>query len=444
MKIIILTMCLLTFLFTFPAQTFAVDFTVNLTADQHDANLGDGVCDINLATAGEQCSLRAAVEQANNLGSDDRVLFNLPANSIITLTTANGGEILMTNVGTLDIVGTGANNLTIDGGTGINRIFYTDQATVSITGLTLTGGDETNFGSDNIGGAILAEGGALTLDRVHVTGNKAHSGGGGVAFRSGTHRIINSTFSNNYVVFAGGGFFVSPGAALIVVNSTISGNRAGISGGGGFLNQGTTTLRNVTITNNTALGGGGIWSQIGALNMGNTIVAGNTATDLPSFDIDFNAGSTIASAGGNLVGNNSDVETVFPAGNPNINSDIVGTSISPINPQFGSLENNGGPTPTHALLAGSPAIDKGINFLAVDPFNNTPLVFDQRGTGFQRIFDGNADGIATVDIGAFEAQQVIVPPTNIEQCKNGGWRRFTIPRRFKNQGDCIQFVNTGK
>jgi hypothetical protein len=421
-------------------ETFAVDFTVNLTTDQHDASTADGVCDIDLVTAGEQCSLRAAVEQANNLGGNDRVLFNLPANSTITLTTANGGEIPINNSGTLEIAGSGADNLTIDGGAGTNRIFHTNQATVNIIGLTLTGGNKSAFGV-NSGGAILAEGGALTLDRVHVTGNKAHSGGG-VDFQSGIHRIIDSTFSNNTTVFDGAGFFVSSGTTLMVANSTVSGNKSGIGCGGGFCNQGTVTLRNVTITNNTARTGGGI-SQSGVLNMGNTIVAGNTADVDLGPDIYSSAGSTITSAGGNLVGNNSQVETAFPAGNPNVKNDIVGTSVSPINPLLGSLADNGGTTPTHALLAGSPAIDAGLNAWAVDPLNNTTLAFDQRGTGYMRIVDGDNNGSSIVDIGAFEVQPENVVPTTTEQCKNGGWMTFTMPRRFKNQGDCNRFVNTG-
>jgi len=425
-------------------ETFAVDFTVNLTTDQHDASTADGVCDIDLVTAGEQCSLRAAVEQANNLGGNDRVLFNLPANSTITLTTANGGEIPINNSGTLEIAGSGADNLTIDGGAGTNRIFHTNQATVNIIGLTLTGGNKSAFGV-NSGGAILVEGGALTLDRVHVTGNTAHSGGGGIDFQLGTHRIINSTFSNNTTIFQGGGFFVSFGTTLTVVNSTISGNTAGM-GGGGFNSQGTVTLRNVTIINNSSRVGGGI-GQSGVLNMGNTIVAGNTAavdlgTDV-SPDIYSSPGKTIVSAGGNLIGNNSNVETAFPAGNPNTNNDIVGTSVSPINPQLGSLADNGGTTPTHALLAGSPAIDAGLNAWAVDPLNNTTLAFDQRGTGYMRIVDGDNNGSSIVDIGAFEVQPENVVPTTTEQCKNGGWMTFTMPRRFKNQGDCNRFVNTG-
>jgi len=426
------------FLFSIAAtETFAVDFTVNLTTDQHDASTTDGACDIDLAAAGEQCTLRAAVEQANNLGGSDRVLFNLPANSIITLTTENGGEIAINNSGALEIIGTGANNLTIDGGAGKNRIFYTNQGTVIIIGLTLTGGDKTSIGV-NTGGAILAEGGALTLDRVHVTGNAAFSGAGGVDFQSGTHRIINSTFSANtaYEDCAG---FNNSGATLTVVNSTISGNRAGFSGGG-FCNQGVTTLRNVTVTNNTANAGGGVLQISGVLNMGNTIVAGNTATSGFGPDIYCRTGTTITSAGGNLVGDS-------PGDSTNTVTAVAyqPTDLLDLNLLLGALQNNGGTTPTHALLQGSPAIDAGLNALVFEPYSEFALAFDQRGTGYPRIVDGDSDGTPTVDIGAFELQnEGFGPPTNKEQCKNGGWMTFTVPRTFKNQGDCIQFVNTGK
>lgn len=85
--------------------------------------------------------------------------------------------------------------------------------------------------------------------------------------------------------------------------------------------------------------------------------------------------------------------------------DQVGTSDNPIDPLLGSLENNGGSTLTLALLPNSPAIDAGNpNFVA-------PPEFDQRGSGFPRILDGNGDGVAIVDIGAFEASQ----PTSVPE-----------------------------
>ncbi|MCA1624222.1 MAG: FG-GAP-like repeat-containing protein [Acidobacteria bacterium] len=355
MKVTILTSCLLAFLFTFSTQTFAVDFTVNLTADQHDASAADGVCDIDLVTAGLQCSLRAAVEQANNLSSDERILFNLSVNSIITSTTANGGEIyiapyqmqgIMSAVrsGTLEIIGIGANNLTISGG-GTNRIFYADNANLTISGVTLTAGSGTSVRSKYGGGAIIASGGSLTLDSVHVKDN--------------------STFSA----------------------------KAEASGGGFCNHWGGIIMRSVTITNNSARDIGGIDHYADSFNFGNTIVAGNIATSGFSPEISYGGAYGITSAGGNLVGDS-------PGDSTNTGGTAITyqpTDIRDADPMLGALQNNGGTTPTHALLVGSPAIDAGLNALAVDPFNgNATLAFDQRRTGFPRQLG------AAVDIGAFE------------------------------------------
>lgn len=409
MKTTILTACLLAFLFAFSIQTFAIDFTVNQITDEHDATLIDGICDVNFTTAEPECTLRAAIEQANNFASNDRVLFNLPPNSIITLTTANGGEIPINNNGILEIVGTGANNLTVDGGAGTNRIFYANNSILTISGVTLTGGNGLSVNMNGFGGAIFARVGSLTLDRVHVTGNTANTSAGGVYFQQGgTHRITNSTFSGNTARSCGG--FASAGGTLLVVNSTISGNvaassdGAGGGSGGGFCDVGaTTTMRNVTITNNTAINGGGIYltggivQSQGTLNLGNTIVAGNNASG--SFpEIQF-TGGMIISAGGNLIGDSLD-----DSANTQTAINYQPTDIRDANPMLGALQNNGGTTPTHALLTRSPIIDRGLNALAVDPFNGITLSFDQRGAGFPRFRDGNGDGTETVDIGAFEAQ----------------------------------------
>ncbi|MCA1638173.1 MAG: hypothetical protein LC768_07535 [Acidobacteria bacterium] len=411
-------------------ETFAVDFTVNLTTDQHDANTADAICDINLATVELECSLRAAVEQANNLVSNDRVLFNLPSNSTIILTTVNGGEIpiidtegISNNIGALEIIGTGANNLTIDGGEGTNRIFYIIRALVAISGVTLTGGNGTSAIMSGSGGAIIANTATLILNGVHVTTNSGfgNSSAGGVFFNGGAnHRIINSTFSANTVAGNCGGFLAS-GSSLTVVNSTISGNIAG-SYGGGLCNTGTNvTLRNVTITNNTAREGGGILLGGGTLNFGNTIVAGNTATHAIAPEIRFTSSiGTITSAGGNLIGDSpgdsTNTETFAITYHP--------TDIRDVNPLLGALQNNGGTTPTHALLVGSPAVDAGLNALAVDPFNGTALAFDQRGVGFPRIRDGNGDGTTIVDIGAFEVQ---LAPTAATVSVSG---RVTAGKRY--------------
>ncbi len=352
--------------------------------------------DRNATCVPGDCSLREAVNAANASVTDDTINF---ASGLTNITLAN--EIVINNAGTLTINGLGANVLTIDGGAGTNRIFTILNAAVIISGVTLTGGNGTGAANSSFGGAIFAERGSLTLDGVHVAGSSA-SGGGGVYFNSpdggfiGAYRIINSTFSGNTANICGG--FSNNGGTLTVVNSTISGNTAA-QVGGGFCTGSYTTLHNVTVTNNTAGIGGGIYQSGDEDNpnsvrliLGNTIVAGNTATPPGIVPEIYIYTGTIISAGGNLVGDS-------PGDSPNYIT-YQPTDIRDTNPLLGALQNNGGTTPTHALLAGSPAIDKGINALV----STIASAFDQRGAGFARIRDGNGDGTATVDIGAFEVQ----------------------------------------
>ncbi|MBA2606059.1 MAG: carboxypeptidase regulatory-like domain-containing protein, partial [Acidobacteria bacterium] len=269
---------------------------------------------------------------------------------------------------------------------------------------TLTGGEGTGEGFNGAGGAIFANQGSLTLERVNVTGNSASNSAGGVYFAGGPHQITGSTVSANTGSFCAG---INNTGTLTVSNSTISGNTAGQGGsGGGFCNSAINsiaTLRNVTITNNTAFTGGGIHQIAGTLNFGNTIVAGNTAASGIGPEIFFNNSGAITSAGGNLVGD---------SGNDSTNTGTFDIAYQPsdkqnVNPLLGPLQNNGGPTPTHALFVGSPAVDAGLNTLA----NGAGLTTDQRGTGFPRIRDGDGDGLAFVDIGAFEVQMVTTAAT---------------------------------
>ena len=354
--------CIMTIAFIFSSVAVANAATLTVTRSD-DRNVG---CD-----SGVDCSLREAVNAANATTTDDTITFASGV-TIITLV----GQIPIFNP--LTINGRGADVLTISGGPGPNRIFQT-STTVTITGVTLTGGNPQNGNIAISGGAILADGGSLTLDRVHVTGNIAASGGG-VRFEGGTnHRIQNSTFSANSAVNSCGGFEHRGGGILTVVNSTISGNTAS-DNGGGFCSFSNTTLRNVTITNNTAgETGGGILHLSGELNIANTIISGNRAA---SFNEIYFEGGTITSAGNNLVGASAGDSTI--TGLP-INYQASDIRDTP--PMLSPLGMYGGTTPTHALLPGSRAINAGNNA-------NAPMSTDQR--GFARIVGG------IVDIGASE------------------------------------------
>jgi len=104
-------------------------------------------------------------------------------------------------------------------------------------------------------------------------------------------------------------------------------------------------------------------------------------------------------SGFNLIGDGKGVTGLA-------STDIVGTTNQPIDPRLGQLQDNGGPTFTQALLTGSPAIDAG------GPNTNGER-FDQRGSGFSRVIDGNGDGRKRLDIGALEAVKTAVPTVNV-------------------------------
>jgi hypothetical protein len=250
--------------------------------------------------------------------------------------------------------------------------------------------------------------------------------GGGI-FNDGTLTVTNSTISDNSATGFGnnGGGGIFNDGTLMVTNSTISGNSSSNLGGGiktsGGSQGGTLTVTNSTISGNSAHGsgnngGGGIDSLSIAATLKNTIVANSPA------------GGNCSGAPPTDVGNNLDSDTSCGFGTSN-------NSLSGVDPMLSPLADNGGPTLTHALLENSPAINRGNNAFAVEPDGN-PLNYDQRGQGFARIVDG------TVDIGAFEVQGKgsEPPPTDTPQtkadCKNGGWKDFG----FKNQGQCIKAV----
>ena len=361
-------------------------FTVNSTADP-----GDGVCEPT------ECTLREAINAAiANPGNGDLInfsssgLFNNP--QTITLLTA-----LPDITESMTILGPGANFLTVrrdfNAATDF-RIFNIAIGMtngVAISGMTISNGrDVGGAGQDGFGGGIdsLSE---LTLAGVHVTGNEATTGGGVALAANGT--FTNCTFSGNKITNSagsGGGirFDGDGGRTLRVANSTISGNSTGFAGAGiqNISTSGNSRLEivNSTITGNTAaLGGGGIrtrtQSDPGATattTLRNTIVAGNSPTNLEA-GTSTGGPATVTSNGFNLSDNYNGFVT------------LVGTDKTG-QPLLGPLSLIGGQTPTHALLAGSPALDAG---------DASGLATDQRGQ--PRVFGASAD------IGAVEMPFIV-------------------------------------
>ncbi|WP_417389050.1 choice-of-anchor Q domain-containing protein [Gimesia sp.] len=225
---------------------------------------------------------------------------------------------------------------------------------------------------------------------------------------AGTVTISNSTISNNFAGTRGGGLLNED--PIEISNVTFSGNEAGKEGGA-IHNTGDMTINNTTIYDNFTEGtGGGIYSvaDTASVSIRNTIVAGNNAL-VGGFDL----AGTFTSLGHNLIGTGTSATGMIDG----FNGDIVGTNAQRIDPALSILQDNGGPTLTHALLAGSRAIDAGDNTDGVS--------IDQRGA--TRPTD------TTSDIGAFEIVTPTISISDVSQLEtNSGTTVFEIVVSLSN------------
>jgi uncharacterized repeat protein (TIGR01451 family) len=350
----------------------ALDFTVNNPGDAPDAII-DGQCGTDFL--GSICTLRAAIQEVNAQLGSHTIAFSPGLTGPILLSSP-----LPAIQRAVTITGPGARLLTIDGN-GSGPIFTISAAiTVTISDLTLSGANAANGAALN----VPAAGATVQVERCALDNNTA-TGNGGAISNSGDLTLVESTVSAN-AANTGGGIFNASGATLTATNSTISGNRAN-SDGGGLANVGTATLLNVTFAdnvadndNNASGDGGGIHDSGSATtSLKNTLVARNTDRGGQAPD----CAGTVSSDGFNLIGSSAGC-TFAQAG---------GDQINPANTLIlGMLADNGGPTQTHALLFGSPAIDAGTN-------TGCPTT-DQRGDA--RPTNGDGSGLASCDVGAYE------------------------------------------
>ena len=416
--------------FSLAAPAQAVTFTVNSTVDAVDVNPGDGVC----ATAEGTCTLRAAIQEANALAGADTII--LPAGTYPLSSAVTGLTFQLEITDDLTLTGAGP-TMTVIEGDGLHGVFRVTGAgkTISISGVTVRRGFAFQ------GGGIANVGASLTLSRVVIAHNGTLCGGAGLANGSGgSVTLIDSTLTNNSapttcltprIPGEGGGILNGGDGAgsMVLVNVTISNNQAGA--GGGIFNFGTLTLTNVTITGNLGQrSGGGIFNSRGTVQLNNVTVAKNSGGSTSPIAVAGGGGGGIhnSSAGGvsgtvtlqnTLIAGNSDQDTglgpecfgTFNSLGHNLIQDTTGcsftgnTTVDVIgqDPLLAPLGNNRGLTFTHALLPGSPALDAGDN--------GTCAATDQRGVTRPR--DGNADGVAVCDIGAYERGADELNPSTI-------------------------------
>lgn len=425
---ILILLCALLVLSARPAH--AATLTVDSGTDAVDANIGDGAC----ATAAGSCTLRAAVQEANATAAADTIDFST---SSVTLSISDNKFKRDEAVGDLNLT----QDVTINGGSGVSisagdgfddRIFHVPlPARATIENVTVERG-KAPYG----GGIYVARDARLDLSGSTVRDNVATSSstavGGGI-YNAGTLTVTKSTISGNTneASFGSYGGGLTNSETATITDSTISGNMTisfggttdARSWGGGIHNTGDLALTNVTVSGNSTFGhisnarrGGGIANN-GVLTLTNVTLGYNSAP----------TGANLMNPGVYESAMFKNTVVVKPLGGKNCwghsltlislghnlasdgSCDTTATGdIQNQDPKLGPLQNNRGPTQTHALLAGSPAIDAA---------NDTGCPSaDQR--GIARPNDGDNNGSMKCDIGAFELD-VTRPNTTIDSGPSG-------------------------
>ena len=336
-------------------------------------------------------SLRQAILDANASAGADAIKFSV------------GGTIMLNS--TLPVISDdltiegGAQRITISGQNSVQVMFVNTGKTLTLHNLTIENGHA--FGSGAAGG--IDNSGTVNVINSTFSGNSAGLGGG-IYNSGGTVNVTNSTFSGNSANTTYGGGINNSGGTVNVTNSTFSSNSA-VTGGGGINNGGgIVNVTNSTFAGNSSAAYGGVIYGSGTVNVTNSTFSGNSA-GVGGGGFYITTGSTmlkniiiVNSTGGNCGG------SPVTADNHNLADDgTCGSATQKTSAQINlqPLANNGGSTQTMALGPGSVAIDAGDeNICAAPPVNE----FDQR--GFARPVDGNRDGIAICDTGAYEVDQV--------------------------------------
>ncbi|MFO0940973.1 MAG: PKD domain-containing protein [Pirellulales bacterium] len=423
-------------------------------------------------------SLRNAIDYANSNPGADTITFDSSFSSSKTITLGPSPLYMKDASGLTTISGPGATLLTINAANATRAIEIMAGDT-SISGITVANTPSSGFGilvtagfatiSDskftNNGNAsvrFLSNGSSINnqfvgngigIDshaNITVTGNtfsnnafslysegnltvadSTFTGSSIIAIQNfGSAVISGSTFYGNNVT-ASGVIYTANSGGLKIINSTMFDNSSSGSGGAIYVQSGPVTITNSTIVGNRAASGGGIYNENGTVTLNNSIVGGNTLLNLTTpNDI---AGSNVS---GVYVSPSSSHNLLGTGGSGGLTNGVNGNIVVASNSALGvaaSLANNGGPTLTLALLATSPAIDAGLNALALDAAG-AALAFDQRSAS--RI------QFASVDIGAYEGVNLLYV-TNTNDSGVGSLRDAITFANNKAGSDTIRFQIPG-
>jgi CSLREA domain-containing protein len=406
----------------------AAIFAVNINDDATDANPGDGVCET--APGNGVCTLRAAIQEANALAGTHTVklraeTYTLTIPGVLEQESVTGDLDLY---GTVTIKGPATGTSTIDGGN-LDRVFDVFPGSVlTIARAVIRGGKldgdyggciKVNTGSSatlvnvelrenqvtgEIGGTAIFSEGTVSLFRSRVTANIGGGEGGALYNYGGTLTLSGCTVDDNEGSSYGGAIlnYDPKGVGTVtVVNSTIDGNSASTEGGG-IDNFGTFVGNNITVTGNSSNGVGGLAGRGPSTVISNSILAFNSAGSEGSPD----CGYTITSSGHNIIRNPSGCEIA-----------VVDGDKLEVDPGLGPLQSNGGPTPTRALLSGSPATDAGSRLPPGNSGACEPT--DQRGVDRDVSV---TEGPPICDIGAYERSfcgDKVLDSSAGEQCDAG-------------------------
>jgi predicted outer membrane repeat protein len=411
----------------FAIHSFATEFLVYNTNDS-----GPG-------------SLRQAILDNNATGGGNTILFSNGVSGTILLTS---GHLLINRY--LTIVGPGPTKLAINGNAA-SRVFHVSAQSgaveVVISGLTITNGAVSGSFPGNVGGGVWNQRATLTFSNCVIAGNRGGGGPGGGIFNdasSGTATLLlmQCTLNANSTTNNGGGIYnygFQGLASIGIIASTVSSNTAMGSGtvGGAVFNDGNFGIAALSVSlstfsantapesggaiYNTGASGNGSVGLIGSTFNGNTAVFGgavfhNGVNGMALLTINntlFKAGA----AGTNLINNGGTaVSHGFNLSSDSGNGVLTNaTDRLNLDPLLGPLADNGGPTLTHALLPGSPAIDRGKSFGETTDQRAEPRPFN-----FGSIT--NAAGGDGSDIGAFEVGR---PKLEIQRIGNDvvlSWR----------------------